>query len=109
MTDSGASAFRRTVDSLLLFHLPDRRLDLAATVTAALLLVVSRFAYIANGPWEWDETLFARGILHFELAARGPLVEKTAVKVSDASSASRMAIIPPSPCPAAYTRLRSTG
>jgi hypothetical protein len=43
-----------------------------ATVAAALLVFVSRFAFLANGPWEWDETLFARGILHFELAAHFP-------------------------------------
>jgi len=43
-----------------------------ATALTALLVFVSRFAYLASGPWEWDETLFARGILHFELAAHFP-------------------------------------
>lgn len=42
------------------------------TAVVAALVLVSRFAYLANGPWEWDETLFARGILHFELAAHFP-------------------------------------
>lgn len=43
-------------------------------VTAGVvgMLVVSRFALLASGPWEWDETLFARGLLHFELAAHFP-------------------------------------
>ncbi|MDX2435576.1 MAG: hypothetical protein QNL88_00875 [Acidobacteriota bacterium] len=57
---------------LLLFGLPNRALDAVATVVVASALVVSRFGFLANGPWEWDETLFARGILHFELAAHFP-------------------------------------
>ncbi|MEJ2582489.1 MAG: hypothetical protein P8127_12780, partial [Acidobacteriota bacterium] len=60
------------LDSLLLFRVSRKRLDLFATVTTALLVFASRFAYLANGPWEWDETLFARGIFHFELAAHFP-------------------------------------
>ncbi len=59
-------------DGLLLFGLKSRALDLVATVLLASTLVVSRFGFLANGPWEWDETLFARGILHFELAAHFP-------------------------------------
>jgi hypothetical protein len=43
-----------------------------ATVATAFVVAVSRYAYLANGPWEWDETLFARGILDFELAAHFP-------------------------------------
>ena len=62
----------RILEALLLFRLPNRRLDVIATTATALLVVVSRFAYLANGPWEWDETLFARWILHFELAAHFP-------------------------------------
>jgi hypothetical protein len=57
---------------VLLFRLQNTRLDTLATAATALLVFVSRFAYLANGPWEWDETLFARGILHFELAAHFP-------------------------------------
>jgi len=76
MTDKPADpekgVVRQTLHALLLFRLPDRRLDAIATVAAALLVVVSRFAYLANGPWEWDETLFARGVLHFDLAAHFP-------------------------------------
>ncbi len=76
MTDKPADpekgVVRQTLHALLLFRLPDRRLDAIATVAAALLVVVSRFAFLANGPWEWDETLFARGILHFDLAAHFP-------------------------------------
>lgn len=58
--------------ALCLFGLPSRRLDAALSAAAALLLGWSRFGLLANGPWEWDETLFARGILHFELAAHFP-------------------------------------
>jgi len=60
------------IDALLLFRLPRRPLDVLLTSATAVLLIWSRFAYLANGPWEWDETLFARGILHFELAAHFP-------------------------------------
>jgi hypothetical protein len=62
----------RILGALLLFRLPNRKFDTIATTVTALLVVVSRFAYLADGPWEWDETLFARGILHFELAAHFP-------------------------------------
>ena len=30
------------------------------------------FALLASGPWEWDETIFARGMLDFSLAAHFP-------------------------------------
>jgi hypothetical protein len=70
--DAKAGSVRRTIQALLLFHLPNRKLDAIATVGAVLLVFVSRFAFLANGPWEWDETLFARGILHFDLAAHFP-------------------------------------
>ncbi len=62
----------RRPEGLLLFGLDNRALDAVATVVLASTLAVSRFAFLANGPWEWDETLFARGILHFELAAHFP-------------------------------------
>ena len=62
----------RRPEGLLLFGLSNRALDAVATVAVASTLIVSRFGFLANGPWEWDETLFARGILHFELAAHFP-------------------------------------
>ncbi len=43
-----------------------------ATSVTALLVAFSRFAYLANGPWEWDEVAFARGVLDFDLAAYFP-------------------------------------
>ncbi|MCJ7753044.1 MAG: hypothetical protein MUP13_00625, partial [Thermoanaerobaculales bacterium] len=63
---------RRRPEGLLLFGLENRAIDTVATMVLAFTLVVSRFGFLANGPWEWDETLFARGILHFELAAHFP-------------------------------------
>lgn len=76
MTDNPIRAeagfIQGTLRALLLFRLSDRKLDAIATVGAALLVFVSRFAFLANGPWEWDETLFARGILNFDLAAHFP-------------------------------------
>jgi hypothetical protein len=62
----------RASRALLLFRLNNTGLDAAATAAIAMLVGLSRFAYIANGPWEWDETLFARGILNFDLAAHFP-------------------------------------
>ncbi len=56
----------------LLWKLDDRRVDAALTVLIALLLLGSRFALLASGPWEWDETIFARGMLHFQLAGHFP-------------------------------------
>jgi len=67
--DPPASAVTKTY---LLFRLTNRKLDALLTTVTAALLVWSRFALLANGPWEWDETIFARGILHFELAAHFP-------------------------------------
>ncbi len=63
---------RRFFGSLLLFRIENTALDAVATGATVLLVAVSRFAFLANGPWEWDETLFARGLLHFELAAHFP-------------------------------------
>jgi hypothetical protein len=57
---------------LLLFGMPNRRLDAVLSGAVAAMVGLSRFALLAEGPWEWDETLFARGILHFELAAHFP-------------------------------------
>jgi hypothetical protein len=61
-----------TAKAYLLFGLNNRKADALLTVVTAALLVGSRFVLIANGPWEWDEAIFARGILHFELAAHFP-------------------------------------
>jgi hypothetical protein len=56
----------------LLWGLANPRLDLALSLSTLVLLAASRFALLASGPWEWDETIFARGMLHFELAAHFP-------------------------------------
>jgi hypothetical protein len=70
--DAQTGIFRRALRALLLFRAANTKLDVMATAVTVMLVGVSRFAYLANGPWEWDETLFARGILHFELAAHFP-------------------------------------
>ena len=71
-TDVETGIVRRALRALLLFRLVNTKLDVMATAATVALVGLSRFAYLANGPWEWDETLFARGILHFELAAHFP-------------------------------------
>ncbi|HQN97528.1 MAG TPA: hypothetical protein PLM61_14210, partial [Thermoanaerobaculales bacterium] len=60
------------LDGLLLFRLDSRALDAALTAAVVAFLLWSRFGLLADGPWEWDEVLFARGLLHFELAAHFP-------------------------------------
>ena len=55
-----------------MWGLGDPRLEVAATVATLVLLVVSRFALLPSGPWEWDETLFARGLLKFDLPSHFP-------------------------------------
>jgi hypothetical protein len=55
-----------------LWGLADARLDAVATVVTVALLLASRFALLPSGPWEWDETLFARGLLKFDLPAHFP-------------------------------------
>jgi len=55
-----------------LWGLTDGRLEAAATLATLALLVASRFALLPSGPWEWDETLFARGLLKFDLPAHFP-------------------------------------
>jgi len=57
---------------LSLWGLANARLDLGLTLLTVALVVASRFALLASGPWEWDETLFARGMLDFSLAAHFP-------------------------------------
>jgi hypothetical protein len=55
-----------------LWGLRDARFQVAATVATLALLVASRFALLPSGPWEWDETLFARGLLKFDLPSHFP-------------------------------------
>jgi len=49
-----------------LLGLPNRRLDLAIGLAVITVLAASRLLLLANGPWEQDEAIFARSILHFE-------------------------------------------
>lgn len=46
--------------------------ELLAGGAVVLFLLWSRFSLLASGPWEWDETLFARGLMRFQLAAHFP-------------------------------------
>jgi hypothetical protein len=46
--------------------------DAALTVAALAAVAASRFALLPRGPWEWDETLFARGLLAFDLPSHFP-------------------------------------
>mgnify|MGYP007030113824 CR=1 FL=1 len=55
-----------------LWGIGSRPLDTLATVATVALLVASRLLFLPSGPWEWDETLFARGILRFDLRAHFP-------------------------------------
>jgi hypothetical protein len=59
-------------DRFRLWGLTNRRLDLVLTTLTVVLLAATRFALLASGPWEWDETIFARGMLDFSLAAHFP-------------------------------------
>jgi len=63
---------RRGSEALLLFRCRNRLVDLLLTVVVATAVVWSRFALLADGPWEWDEVAFARGVLEFDLAAYFP-------------------------------------
>jgi hypothetical protein len=55
-----------------LWGLGHNRLDAGATLLTLAVLAASRFALLPAGPWEWDETLFARGLLAFDLPAHFP-------------------------------------
>ncbi len=55
-----------------LWGLASPRADLLATLATVALLAASRFALLPSGPWDWDETLFARGILEFDLPGHYP-------------------------------------
>lgn len=57
---------------LRFWGLKNARLDFALSGLTLFILAFSRFVFPASGLWEWDETLFARGMLHFELAAHFP-------------------------------------
>jgi len=59
-------------DPLLLFGLERRWIDLLLTLGIALFLLWSRLTLLASGPWEWDETIFARGIFDFDLISHFP-------------------------------------
>jgi len=45
---------------------------LTAGAMITTILVWSRYGLLANGPWEWDESNFARGLVDFDLAAHFP-------------------------------------
>lgn len=62
----------RQIWTLRLWGVSRDRVDIALTLLTVAVLAWSRFALLASGPWEWDETLFARGILKFDLAAHFP-------------------------------------
>ncbi len=55
-----------------LWDLANRRCGALATVATVAVLGASRFALLPSGPWEWDETLFARGLLSFDLPSHFP-------------------------------------
>jgi len=57
---------------VLLWGVEPLWLDALLTTATLLGLLLSRLALLASGPWEWDETLFARGLMHFELGAHFP-------------------------------------
>ncbi len=58
--------------TLRLLGLTSGDLDLALSCLLVAVLAVSRLAFLASGPWEWDETLFAKGVVEFDLAAHFP-------------------------------------
>lgn len=62
----------RQVWTLRLWGIHSSSLDFFLTLLTVAVLAWSRFALLASGPWEWDETLFARGILKFDLASHFP-------------------------------------
>jgi hypothetical protein len=72
MTDRQPADATSTPSAFRLWGLANERLDLALTLCTVAVLGASRFALLASGPWEWDETIFARGMLDFSLAAHFP-------------------------------------
>lgn len=72
---SGTPSLRvapRRVWILTAWGVRSRLLDTVATLGSVLVLLASRVLFLPSGPWEWDETLFARGILRFDLRAHFP-------------------------------------
>jgi hypothetical protein len=65
-------SYTARVWTLHLWGLRHERLDACATLLTLAFLAASRFALLPAGPWEWDETLFARGLLAFDLPAHFP-------------------------------------
>lgn len=61
-----------TVWTVRLWGLTSPRADVLATLVTVAALAASRFALLPSGPWDWDETLFARGILKFDLPGHYP-------------------------------------
>lgn len=55
-----------------LWGLSSRTLDRWLTAATVGLLAASRFFLLARSPWEQDETLFARALMGFDLAAHFP-------------------------------------
>ena len=69
---TGTAPETREIWTLRLWGLRSPALDRAATLATLVGLLASRLLLLPSGPWEWDETLFARGILRFDLHAHFP-------------------------------------
>ena len=69
---TGKEPASRTRSWALLWGVEPLWLDVLLSCGTLLGLLGSRLALLPSGPWEWDETLFARGLMHFELAAHFP-------------------------------------
>lgn len=67
-----ARRLHRAGRALLLLGLERWWLDLVLSGLVLGVLCWSRLAWLASGPWEWDETLFAHGLVKFSLAAHFP-------------------------------------
>ena len=66
MTETPAPSAPDRIFTLRQLGLASSRLDLMLSVLALVVLALSRFALLANGPWEQDEAIFARAVVHFE-------------------------------------------
>ena len=77
---------RRQISWWRLWGLTDGRLDAVLTGVTVALLAWSRFAHLANGPWEWDEVAFARGVYHFDLAAYDAYAENSGLEPRSADN-----------------------
>jgi hypothetical protein len=67
-----SSATGRWYHCWLLLGCRQRWLDALLTGAVVAVLIWSRFTLLASGPWEWDETLFAHGLVKFSLSAHFP-------------------------------------